>query len=204
MTCEWRLKKGRPHRAQLYVNGELVKEVSLRIVSWREIVLLQSRPFPQCLEALAPLEEQGALRVAIERLAHQAYHSTALKGLLARHCVSEEIAARVIAYCASKGYLNDNEWVSQRLRGLRARGKSTQAIKADLWRRGVEACVPEADIDALRVVVGKKYPQFLQKDLPPQERARILRALCRRGFSFSVIQKFLCDKALSSCIASDE
>lgn len=179
---------GSPKRAQLLVDGEPVKKVSCSIVSLSD---LRSLPEEKTLERLRELEVKGGIRYALALLSRRSAHSKALEQALRRHFLESEVIAEVIAYCKQQGWIDDESWIERHAEVWQAKGKSPLAIQAYLRSKGITADLSLDEQGALAALVKRKFPQLLSSDLPYLERARILRALQRRGFSLSAIQHFL-------------
>ena len=190
MVLSLKALSGPPKRVRIFVDGELVKEVSCSIVSPSD---LHSLSEDGVFERLHELEVKGGIRYALSHLSRQATHSKALEQALSRHCLGADTIAEVIAYCNERGWLDDTGWVERRSEIWQAQGKSPLAVKAFLRSKGVSADLHLDEQASLRALIQRRFPQLLLPDLSYSERIRILRSLQRRGFSFSAVQQFLRD-----------
>ena len=179
---------GSPKRAQLLVDGEPVKRVSCSIVSLSD---LSSLPEEKPLERLRELEVKGGIRYALAFLSRRSAHSKTLEQALRRHFLESGVISEVIAYCKQQGWLDDESWIERHAEVWQAKGKSPLAIQAYLRSKGITADLSLDEQTALAALIKRKFPQLLSSNLSYPERARILRALQRRGFSLSAIQQLL-------------
>lgn len=173
----------------LLVDGEEKKRVSSSIVSRAALVQL---PLNEALwTKLAELEFTGGLRYAITQLARRSLHSKMLQKKLQRLFVQGEVSAKILEYCQAKGFINDEEWLASAAHYWQSRGKSSAQIRARLLAEGIVYRGPLNDHAALARCIAKSYPELQDADLPYLKKAKILRALQRRGFPLEQIQAFL-------------
>jgi SOS response regulatory protein OraA/RecX len=188
ITCVYEM--GIPRKTKILVDGEQKRKISNTIVQVRDLEAIRKEE--RFFESLLGLEMKGAIRYALFCLAHQALHSKKLEKALQRHFVDPDVIEMVIEYCRKNGFLNDEEWTSNKIRTWQSQGKSTADMKARLRKDGVgiEEVVGD-DVASLERLVARKYPQLLETKTPYKERMRALQALQRRGFSFGIVKEFL-------------
>jgi len=163
------------------------RKVSLSIVASAELTGVSS------WQELSELERSGAKAFAIKALARQALHSCEMRQKLLRHHVEENIIRETIALCVDRGWIDDVQWVRSRVSFWRRSGKSSRDIKHRLKLKGIDVELDEGlDREALEVLIAKKYPCLLDAQVSRADRDKALRALFRRGYSFSVVSDFIC------------
>jgi SOS response regulatory protein OraA/RecX len=195
-------EKGIPKKVWIVVDGEQKRRVSNAIVRAKDIEsICQDEHF---FERLRDLEVKGAIRYALFCLSRQALHSKKLEKALQRHCVPPDVAAAVLDHCTKSGLLNDDEWMSYKVKKWQSQGKSAADIRARLRRDGIRkdpVCIDETA--SLERVMTRKYPQLLEEKTPYKERLRALQALYRRGFSPHAVKEFLLKKRLNGIMEQE-
>ncbi len=135
-----------------------------------------------------------------------------------RRTFSAETAEEVIEYLQCNGYISDEEFATARARQLAKRNKSLNEIKGDLLQKGVDRDIAYSVISALENVesgdenfenddyseynnysANENYSEhaacikIIQKSymrkLENGESEKVIAALMRRGFSYSVTKK---------------
>lgn len=191
MIVEWKRERGSPPRLLLIIDGECVRKIGERILSERDALSLPDSEREVLEQALSSCEEKGGMRLALSLLSKQAYHSSKLREHLKKHFVSSRIIEKIITDLTSKGFLNDEEWTQRRIDTLRSRGKSNREISCTLRVVGETFLEGISDAEALEKIIRKKYSKILHTEVTPEERAKVYRALLRRGFSLQDIHNFL-------------
>ena len=140
-------------------------------------------------EADSPVE----LRARALRLLARREHSRAeLERKLGPHAGSPETIAGVVEALAQKKQLSDARFAEERARSL-SRKFGAGRIRQDLKARGVDQetidrISSEGDLERARAILARKYraPAATR-----EERAKRMRFLQGRGFSFEVIRQLL-------------
>ena len=195
MKIEWREEKGLPRSVILLRDEEIIRKVSLRVVSFQDLTSLPVHSWDVFLSEISLLEEKGAMRLALSTLARKACHSHQIAALFRKHFIQGEISRKILSYLREKGYLDDSSWIEQKLAFLRARGKSSREITFWFKNEGIPSPDLGSDENTLSRLISKKYPQLLEENISQKDQERIVRALLRRGFSFHNVQKFLRNKS---------
>jgi regulatory protein len=122
------------------------------------------------------------------------------------------MAARVVAALATAGAVNDVAFAESRARRLRRSGRSRRAVLAHLGAKGVGAeaagqAAPEDEAAELAAALifarRRRVGPFAREEGEPQDRARILMAFGRAGFSGAVARRALdCEPAEAEQILS--
>ena len=193
---------GRPKRIRLLVDGELRKKISCYLVPLSEVRSIIGKE--DFFERLLDLEVKGGIRYTLSLLARQSLHSKKLERSLRRHFLESDVIERVVSHCQTRGWLNDDEWVQNKIIRMQSQGKSVAQVKASFRKDGIEKTAVSFDENAsLEKVVLRKYPQLLEETTPYAQRVRALQALLRRGFSYSSVQEFLQKKKLLRMMSQD-
>ena len=196
-------EKGFPKRTAIFVDGEQKRKVGACIIPLRELESIQHED--RFFEQLHDLEVKGAMRYALFCLARQALHSQKLEKSLQRHSVSAEVIATVVESCRKKGFLNDEEWVAQKVKKWQSQGKSVADIQARLRREGIgRGALLIDDKASLERIIARRYPKLLDENTPFKDRIRAFQALQRRGFSPQIVKEFLQNKSVNCIMESEE
>ena len=94
------------------------------------------------------MTRERATAFVVNSLAARAQSVSELEGKLARRGVSDADAAAVIATATRLGYLDDEKLAAQLAPGFVARGYGRRRAAALLRRRGLDAAVADAALDA--------------------------------------------------------
>jgi SOS response regulatory protein OraA/RecX len=192
-----------PRRTSIFVDGEERRKICDSIIRLRELESIQHED--RFFELLYDLEVRGAMRYALYCLARQALHSKKLEKSLQRRSVAAKVIAAVVDSCRKNGYLNDEEWISQKVKKWQSQGKSVADIRARLRREGVgkgELLID--DSASLERIITRRYPQLLDEHTPFKDRIRVFQALQRRGFSPQIVKEFLQNKSVNCIMESEE
>jgi regulatory protein len=133
------------------------------------------------------------LRARALRLLARREHSRAeLERKLGPHAGSPADLAEVLAALAQKKQLSDERYAEERARSL-SRKYGTGRIRQDLKSKGVdqetiERVSSEGELERARSILARKY---LAPAATREERARRMRFLQGRGFSFDIIRSLL-------------
>lgn len=175
---------------------------------WRDIdtsIFGKKPPFPQFYASLDSWtlffdekEYQGALAYVTRCLSRRSYSSTELASKLRQRLVSEHTATRIINECLSRGYIDDQTWVKSFVRSQIARHNGPQMIKMKLRAKGIpqeliEATLSEmSDTESEEQILHLLKKRYGSRDLTDlYEKNKVINALMRKGFSFSLIQSIL-------------
>lgn len=139
-------------------------------------------------------EYKKAFAYALWRIASQSYHSVPLSKLLSRKLYPKEIVTEVISECIRLGYLNDQVWLENYVKGCSSR-QGRRAICAKLRSKGIPfdendiTVEGEVERDAIDKILKSRYRL---KDLNNfQDKQKVIAGLKRRGFGWDAIQEAL-------------
>ena len=149
-------------------------------------VLLKERSYPFAMDK------------AVALLSMRARTEKEIVDALKRNAYPEEAIARVMARLHENGYINDAEFAAQYSSARVTRGLGAKRIRMDLRLKGVDAEVIDEAIqtldqdEVLNSAIKAAQKAARGKELNDRsDRQKILAALARRGFDFSVAKKAL-------------
>ncbi len=133
----------------------------------------------------------------MDMLARREHSRVELTAKLCAKGFADDLAATVVAHLATENLVSDERFVEAFLRARVEKGQGPTKIAHELNRKGVDESLIEAYInfsdrawiDRLRAVRHKKYGREIPRDW--NERARQMRFLQGRGFTFEQIQRVM-------------
>jgi regulatory protein len=173
--------------------------------------------------ALDHLARYGGTAAAVTRILDRRIHRWAQallaaetpdrESILAQAAALKEAGGRVVAALGTIGAVNDAAFAESRVRRLRRSGRSRRAVLAHLGAKGVGAvaageAAPEdeaAELAAALIFARRRRvgPFAREEEGEPQDRARILMAFGRAGFSGAIARRALdCEPAEAERILS--
>ena len=137
-----------------------------------------------------------ALEKAISLLAARARTEKEIVDALQKNAYPESIIAKVMARLHEAGYIDDAQFAEQWTASRTTKGLGSRRIRMELRQKGVDAqqidlALSSMDDDAVMDSAFKAAQKASRgKDLSsPADRQKILAALARRGFDFSLAKK---------------
>jgi regulatory protein len=172
--------------------------------------------------ALDYLARYGGTAAAVTRILDRRIHRWAQallaagtpdrESILAQAAALKEAGGRVVAALGTIGAVNDAAFAESRVRRLRRSGRSRRAVLAHLGAKGVGAvaageAAPEDEAAELAAALifarRRRVGPFALEEGEPQDRARILMAFGRAGFSGAIARRALdCEPAEAERILS--
>ena len=168
--------------------------------------LLKERPY----RAGVPFDRAGfdafmqarsypfAMEKAVALLATRARTEQEIATALRQNAYPEEAIARVMARLLDAGYLSDSAFAEQWASSRAAKGLGTRRIRMELRQKGIESdeidhALSHMDDTLLREGAWKAAQKAARgKDLSlPAEQQKVLAALARRGFDYSLAKACL-------------
>ncbi len=174
---------------------EAWKEIHTSIFGRRPSLPKHCQSLVEFAEQFNALEYNLAKQYVIKRLSVQSLPSATLQRALKQRLVSESTIERVINDFQQWGYLNDSEWTKNFVRRQMDRKLGPRAIAYKLSCKGL----PKEHVEGALKVSGDESQQqaaiaqllktrFRQRNLADfREKQKVIAALVRRGFDFSVI-----------------
>lgn len=139
-----------------------------------------------------------ALEKAITQLAARARTEKEIVDSLRKNAYPEETIAKVMSRLHEAGYINDADFAAQWTVSRASKGLGMRRIRMELRLKGVnqqeiDHALSELDDDELLQSAYKAAQKFTRgKDISsPGDRQKILAALARRGFDFSLARQVL-------------
>lgn len=139
-----------------------------------------------------------ALEKAITQLAARARTEKEIVDSLRKNAYPEETIAKVMSRLHEAGYINDADFATQWTVSRASKGLGMRRIRMELRLKGVnqqeiDHALSELDDDELLQSAYKAAQKFARgKDISsPGDRQKILAALARRGFDFSLARQVL-------------
>lgn len=131
----------------------------------------------------------------LRKIARKSYCSWELR----QKCADIEGIDDLIAEFMAKGYLNDEEWLTNFIQAKEAAGLGPMALAMKLRQKGVPAAIIQAKIaalspeEALRHYLQKKTRGRIAEKIPKTgpERQKLIASLLRRGFPFDAIKDLI-------------
>lgn len=189
------VKTGSRDRLEIYVDGELWREVHRSIFGRRPRFTQEIATLSQLEELFASLEYAGAKRYVLWRLARSSQSSMALLKSLQERCVSQTVQQNILTYLTKSGFIDDQDYVQRLIAGEKARGRGPAAIRAKLRKKGIPSSMAKAGLDGLNEedqqlilqrLIQTRYSRRNLED--PKDRQKVIAALVRRGFSYDMIK----------------
>lgn len=139
-----------------------------------------------------------ALQKAVSLLAARSRTEQEIVTALRRNAYPEEAIAHAMAKLHAAGYLNDVDFAEQWTNSRIHRGIGTQRVKIELRRKGIDQdtidkTISTIDNESLLDSALKTAQKSARgKDLRlPADRQKVLAALARRGFDYSISKRAL-------------
>ncbi len=139
-----------------------------------------------------------ALEKAIAQLASRARTEKEIFDCLRKNAYPEMTIARVMARLHEAGYINDADFASQWTAARTAKGLGSRRIRMELRQKGVDQAEIEQalssvdDADMLESALKAAQKIARGKDLSsPTDKQKVLAALARRGYDFSLARQAL-------------
>lgn len=139
-----------------------------------------------------------ALEKAISQLASRARTEKEIVACLRRNAYPEATIARVMARLHEAGYINDADFAAQWTAARASRGLGSRRIRMELRQKGVDqaeidqALAEVDDDDMMSGAINAARKASRGKDISsPADRQKILAALARRGYDFSIAKQAL-------------
>lgn len=168
--------------------------------------LLRERPYKAGMtfdpEAFDRLMNERAYSFALEKavslLAMRAHTEKEILDALRKNAYSEASIAKAMAHLHEAGYIDDADFAAQWVNARTSRGLGTRRIRMELHHKGVSSAEIDRAIDDIsedELISGalKAAKRAARgKDLTsPTDRQKILAALARRGYDFSIAKQVL-------------
>jgi len=174
--------------SDIIIDGERIRSVNLSIVPRETIDEIQGTT--DWKSRLKEAERKGGIRYAVRALSKQSLHSQQLKKRLLERDVDPDVVEEIVEYCRDQGWIDDDAWVEGRIRHWQQQVKSSIDIKQRFRALGI-APPSLDDRAALEKLIQKKYSGLLGGSIPYLSKHKMIQALIRRGFSYSLIQEVL-------------
>ena len=175
------------NRVEIYFAGELWRTVSERVWGKKPHLHVES------LEELERIERERALQFCVSSLSKKAQHSRELQRKLKDLGLSFDAAEYALGRLKEMGYLDDEDFV-ERFVEARKIGLSKRALKQKLQLKGVPVdAIDEALEGHSEREAALKFLQKQKAPTSPEERAKLIRKLLSRGFSWSIVQESLAE-----------
>ena len=188
------------------IHGRALLTLSSGEVLTMPRALLRERPYkagmPFDREAYDALIRDRAYAFALEKaitlLAARARTEKEIVDSLHNNAYSDVVIAKVMARLHEAGYINDAQFAEQWASSRTTKGLGSRRIRMELRQKGVDAeqidlTLSSMDDDAVMDSALKAAQKASRgKDLSsPTDRQKILAALARRGFDFSLSKKVI-------------
>jgi len=139
-----------------------------------------------------------ALEKAIAQLASRARTENEIVGCLRKNAYPETTIAKVMAWLLEAGYINDADFAVRWTSARAAKGLGSHRIRMELRKKGVnqeeidQAISNVNDDDLMSGALKAAQKAARGKDLSsPVDRQKVLAALARRGYDFSLARQAL-------------
>jgi len=139
-----------------------------------------------------------ALEKAIAQLAARARTEKEIVDCLRKNAYPETTIARVMARLHEAGYINDADFAAQWTAARASRGLGSRRIRTELRQKGVDqakidqALIAIDDDQILDGALKAAQKAARGKDISsPTDRQKIIAALARRGYDFSIAKRAL-------------
>lgn len=186
------------------VHGRATLTLSTGEILLMPRAMLRERPYKSGM----PFERQAfdlfikersypfALEKAISHLASRSHTEKEIVDCLRKNAYPEETIERVMARLHEAGYINDADFAAQWTAARVAKGLGSHRIRMELRQRGVDqekidhALSSMDDDDMMSGAIKAAQKAARGKDLSsPADRQKILAALARRGYDFSLAKQ---------------
>ncbi|MBR5225106.1 MAG: regulatory protein RecX [Clostridia bacterium] len=139
-----------------------------------------------------------ALEKSVSLLASRARTEKEIVDCLRKNAYPEQTIARVMAKLQDSGYINDADFAAQWTAARTSKGLGSRRIRMELRQKGVDqekidqALSAVDDEESLDGAIKAAQKASRGKDLTsPADRQKILAALARRGYDFSLARQAL-------------
>jgi len=152
---------------------------------------------------LGEKEPLCAYQKALGFLSRREHSSLELRTKLRKKCYSAAEIAEVIAQLTEQGYLSDKRYAEMLVRSRQSR-YGLRHIAAELAAKGIARekiteTLVSLDQDEFSVAFSVWQKRYRQAPTTPQEKARQMAFLQRRGFSVDIILKVLSSNYDAKC-----
>jgi len=147
-------------------------------------------------EELTEIEETLGWKEALSLLARRACFSSEIKQRLEDAGCSSPVIISVLEKCRKGGYINDDERSRRTVEILAKKGYGPLRIRQELKKRGID--LSECSHELHSTYISQYIEKHLPRPLTQQKKAKVIRALLRRGFSLDTIFQVLLSKKIPS------
>jgi regulatory protein len=185
-------------RMRVFVDEELFAEMPSRIVEELGLAVGQ-RLLPDELQRIRQAAEDSAARqAAVKALGRRARTRRGLEQILEGKGFTPEAITTVLDWLTDHGYVNDEQYATERLSALRQRGLGARAIHYKLIAEGVPEKLAAAVVGQqaeelheteLACALARKQAARLASVPWLKRRQRLYQFLARRGFAGDVISE---------------
>ncbi len=190
MQITWHIDESHPQMLALTIEGVFYGKWKQK---WAQRIKagLNSPAFPkevhELKRALERLEEELGWKEALNLLSRRACFSSEIRRRLTDAGCSISIVDSVIEKCCIAGYLNDEERARRMMEIWSKKGYGPMRIRLELKKRAISAPLSIENKESH----GLYLTRYIDKHLPSQptreQKAKVIRALLRRGFSLDAV-----------------
>lgn len=184
------------HKYKIYLDGEyafILYTTDLRTYQIKEGEMLSTETYE---EILLNTVYRRAKQKAMAILKRMDRTEQELRQKLAQDYYTEEQITVAMDYVKKYGYIDDERYVSNYINSKK-NSKSRREIQYKLEQKGInrmliQQYLEEEEVDdetAIVRAIKKKTDDVTQLD--PEKKAKLIASLCRKGFSYEKIRKYL-------------
>lgn len=181
----------------IYIENEEWKKVHFSL--WKKTRLPPCNNLEELHHIFFQTEYRLAKQYTFACLAARSYPSHELEKKLADKLVSEVTIQRVIHECKELGYVDDQQWVESFIRQKISKKYGPKLIFQKLLAKGFDSHFAREQIASFQNSEMQKESvhhllttKYKHRDLQcRRERQKVIQALLRKGFPFSIIQEVI-------------
>lgn len=194
--------EGRKMLMTILHDGEAWRTIHISIFGKKPALPRACDSIADFTQIFAAQEYQMARQYVMRRLSAMNLPSTTVVRSLKQCLVSQEAIERVVENFKEIGYLNDDTWTKGFVRRQMESKRGPRAIAQKLSQKGfdtseIEAAMDEfqgeageaAQLSAIKQLLKTRYHKRNLSDF--KEKQKVVAALARRGFDFSLIMEAL-------------
>lgn len=181
-----------PERVNIFVDGKYSFSLSLDEVL-REKIKKDVELDKAELKRLKKISDDGKLRArSLEWLLNRPHSVREFRDYLYRKKAEPELTESLIVEFTDKGYLDEQRFAEWLVELLKRRGKSDRAIRAELFKKGIDREGAQVALDDTETDEASRLKQLIERKQRlaryKNDPQKLTRYLTSQGFNYSDVQ----------------
>ncbi len=194
MRIEWQINPQDSRFLEVSVDGEIFCEVHKSSFGKTLIDLKGAKTIEELKRCFEKVEETAALKSALSLLARRGYFAAEMRKKLKERRFSKNALERAVVRCEELGYIDEASLLESAIAALKARGKGRAFIARFLAKRMGAPVEVGGSLEEERAQIQKLLlKRFAKEERTMHSKARALRFLLSRGFSYDLCLEELQD-----------